>query len=79
MSFKKLVILSPLLIMPGFASASVITFDSVTGIIFGSVTDSDFTFSLNGGVAPHFGDAVQLIRILDWHNGGSNASNAIVI
>ncbi|MHA7924505.1 MAG: hypothetical protein ACX936_04850 [Marinobacter sp.] len=79
MSFKKLVILSALLIIPGFVSASVIKFDSVTDIIFGSVTDSDCTFCLNGDVTPHFGDAAQPDGILDWHNGGSNASNAIVI
>jgi len=78
MSLKKIMILASLLIMPGYASATMITFDGVIGTQLAPISDSGFTFDLNGGSNPHFGDGGQANGILDWHNGGFNATNAIM-
>ncbi|MCR8924250.1 PEP-CTERM sorting domain-containing protein [Dasania sp. GY-MA-18] len=78
MSIKKLFLMAAFVMSSSFASASLITFDGATGTIIGSFSESGFTFTLNGGSTPHFGDGGQPNGILDWHNGGANASNAIV-
>jgi len=69
-------------LLPGAASAVVLTFDGISPTVVNApYVEAGYQFDLNVGNAPgseHFGDGAIADQLLDWHNGGSNANDAIV-
>jgi hypothetical protein len=84
MNIKKLIAITILVIVPSFASASLITFDGQGGgnnYFDSPYSEGGFLFTLVGGnpaaTDPHFGDGGN-VGTLWWHDGGSNPGNAMV-